>query len=128
MQWMWNFVKSNWKIILQIAIIVGSFVWIFSRESKLADVIQHMNDTHQVEIDKINQVREQEKKEHAAEARELKEAMTKIEAEYAAAQAELAKRSQKQQVQMVKKYENDMVGLAQAAASELGLVAVDPSK
>lgn len=122
----WNFIKANWQMILLLVVIAVGYAWIRHQQAGFADTLKQLNDSHQVEIDKINKDHQIEDAEHAAELKTLQDSVAKIQADYVAAQAALAIQQTQEQQQIVKKYGNDADGLATLTASKFGFVVVKP--
>jgi len=120
----WEFVKKHWQAILLVLVITVGYAWIRNQQSHWAETVRKLNESHQIEIDKINQARLQEEKEHAQELKVLQESLAKIEQDYQAAQKALDERTKQHQTEIVKKYGNDMKGLAELAADRFGFVVV----
>lgn len=117
-----EFLRKNWLTLLLIVAIVGGFLWMRSQQADWAQAIKDMNDSHQVEIRKINEARAQEAKEHAEQLRQLQESVTKIEADYAKALAELEKEREDRKKQIVKNYGDKPDDLAALLANQFGFV------
>lgn len=122
----WNFLKSHWQAILLVFVIIGGVVWIKHQQSVFVDTFIQLNQSHQVEIDKINQARALESQQHAQELKQLQDSIHKIEESYAAAQAQLKQQQSQQQADIVKKYGNDADGLANLLSQKQGFTVVKP--
>lgn len=120
----WEFLKKNWQAALLVIVFIIGFVWIQRQQADAAAVIQKMNDSHQVELEKITLARAKEEADHAVQLKQLKESIDKIQANYEAAQQELERQKLAQRKDIVKKYSNDVDGLAQLTADKLGLQVV----
>lgn len=120
----WTFLKSNWRTIVTIIAVTVVALWLRNQQQQLADAMKQVNDSHQLALDEINRARAKEAEEHARQLKEYKDALAKIEADYAAAQAELATRTKKHQDEIVQRYGNDMDGLATLAATTFGFTVV----
>lgn len=122
----WNFLKAHWQAILLVLVIAASAAWIKHQQSMFADTITQLNQTHQAEIDKINQARVAEDQQHQQELKQLQDSIQKIQANYVAAQAQLAQQQTQEQSDIVKKYGNDADGLANLLAQKQGFIIVKP--
>lgn len=115
-----EFIKKNWLALLLVLALVAGFLWIQRQQVDYAKVIKDINDSHQVEIRKINEAREQEAKEHEAQLRQLQESIAKIESNYKLAQENLKKEQDARKGEIVRKYDNDAGGLANLLAGSFG--------
>ena len=121
-----EFAKKNWKAILLVVVVVVGVSWIRRQQADFAKAFADLNAAHQVELDKINQARAQESREHAEQLKVLQDSIAKIQADYAAAQEALRKSQQKRAGEIVKQYGHDADGLAKVLADSMGFVVVKP--
>lgn len=117
-----EFLKKNWLTLVLVGVIVGGILWMRSQQVDYAQAIKDLNDSHQVEIRKINEARQQEAKEHAEQLRRLQETVDKIEADYAKAIADLEKEREDRKKQIVRNYGNKPDDLAALLANQFGFV------
>lgn len=123
----WDFIKQHWQALLLVGVIAVGYAWIRHEEAGFANTIASLNASHQTAIDKINADKAQEEQQHAQELQQLQSTLNTIQANYAAAQAQLQQQQTAEQKQIVKKYGNDADGLAQLLASKFGFVVVKPA-
>jgi hypothetical protein len=122
----WNFIKAHWQAIALVLVIAVGYGWIHHLQAGYVDTIKKLNDSHQVEIDKIKQDHVVEEQQHAAELKALQDSIAKIQADYVAAQAALQQQQTQEQKDIVKKYGNDADGLANLLAGKMGFVVTKP--
>jgi chromosome segregation ATPase len=122
----WDFLKKHWQAIVLAGAIVAGVSWLRHQQAGFAQAITDLNASHQAEIQKINEARAQEEREHAAQLKELQASIAKIQEDYAAAQEALKRQQADAAKQIVKKYGNDADGLAGLLADRLGFVVVKP--
>lgn len=120
----WNFIKSNWQLILLIFVLIGAVVVFKQQQANFADSIEQLNRSHQTEIDKISAARELEVVEHAKQLKQLQDSISKIESDYVAAKANVTQRQTQQQIEIVKKYGDDADGLANLLAQKQGFLVI----
>lgn len=123
--------KKHWRAILAAIILVMMttviavcYGWIRRQQAGFANTLADLNASHQIEIDQITKARADEKKQHEVELKQLQDNLSKIQADYAAAQITLAQQQTQEQRDIVKKYNNDADGLAQLLADRMGFVVV----
>lgn len=122
----WEFIKKHWQAIVLVLVLVVGYAWLRKQQSDFAHTLDELNKSHQVEIDKINQARAEEERQHAAQLKQLQDSIAKIEADYAAAQAALQAQQQQQAHEIIVKYGHDADGLAQLVSDRFGFVVVKP--
>lgn len=115
-----NFLKKYWQTLLLVAVIVLGYAWYKSKQQDWTNTIREINDSNQVVINQINEAREREAAQHAAQLRELQESIAKIQADYAKALADLEHEREGRKKEIVRKYGNDADGLAKLLANEFG--------
>ena len=122
----WDFFKKHWQAILLVVIVVGGYAWIRSQQSTFATTLQQIDASHQVEIDQINKARADEKAQHEAQLEHLQQSLERIQQDYVQAQAAIIAAQTVQQKQIVQKFGNDSVGLANLLAEKFNFVVVLP--
>lgn len=115
-----EFLKKNWLAVVLVVGIVFAAFWMRNQQADYAQAIKDLNDSHQVEIRKINEARAQEAKEHEEQLRQLQENVARIEADYKQALVDLQKERAARKNEIVRKYGNDADGLANLLAGEFG--------
>jgi len=120
----WNFVKAHWQVVLLVAVVATCYGWIREQQAGFAQTLTELNASHQVEVDKINQARAEEDKQHAAELKQLQDSLARIQADYEHAQAQLVVQEAQEQKDIVKKYGNDADGLANLLSDKFGFAVV----
>lgn len=118
----YEFLKKNWAAILLVVLLCVGYAWIRHQQAQTAAIIRELDNSHQVELEKIIDARAKEEAAHAAQVKILLDSLAKIQAEYEVAQLELERQKNVQRKEIVKKYSNDVDGLAQLAAEKLGLL------
>jgi len=122
----WEFTKRHWQAILLVVVIAGGYVWFKNQQASNAATIVQINESHQIELEKITVARALEEAQHKAQLERLQQSLEKIQQDYTQVQATIAAQQTAQQKQIVQKYSNDSVGLAKLLAGEFGFVVVLP--
>jgi TolA-binding protein len=121
------FLKKYWQTILLVLVIVFAGFWVKHVQANFAKALTDLNNSHQTEINQINDARAQETKEREEQIKQLQASIDKIQTDYAAAQAAAKVKQAEDAKQIVKKYGNDADGLANLLADKLGFTVVKPA-
>jgi len=119
-----GFIRVNWQAILLIVVVICGYAWLRHRQNDATAVLVKLDASHQLEIDTITKARADENEKHAAQVQLLNTSLEQIQDDYARKIAAISSTQVAQQKLIVKKYDNDVVGLANVLADKLGFVVV----
>lgn len=123
----WQFLKTYWSYI---ALAVGAVVALLVfRQEKLdfADQLKQIQDSHDAEMKKIDDIRLEERKEHEANEAQLQSTLAAVQAQYTAAEKDLDDKKKAEIEDLVKKYSDDPTELARQLSVATGFNVVLPS-
>ena len=119
-----GFIRVNWQVILLVVVVACGYAWMRHQQGIASATIDKLNASHQLEIDVINKARIDENEKHAAQLKQLDASLEQVKDDYTRKIAAISSAQAVQQKQIVKKYDNDIVGLANALADKLGFIVV----
>jgi len=118
------FIKAHLSTILLVLVICCALGALQHQRSNFANDVKKLNDSHQTEIDQITHNKAIEEQQHADEVKELHDSLAKIQSNFADVSAQVVVHQSQEQSAIVKKYGNDMDGLADLTASKFPGLAV----
>jgi hypothetical protein len=124
---LWVSIKTYWQLILLIAGGVVSYVMFRRQENLFTQNINNLLESHKEQIEKINVIREEERKQRAENERKLREALDTVQAQYDIAKKDLDNKKKKEIEDIVKQYGNDPVELAKQLSAVTGFSIIMPS-
>jgi hypothetical protein len=122
----WSFLKRYWKVI---ALVVGSVLLFFvfrKQDIDFAARLKEINDLHNAEIEKINAIREEERKRHEENERKLREDLARIREQYDEQKQQLDQKVQDEIEVLFKKYQKKPDVLAKKLSEAYGFTVILP--
>jgi hypothetical protein len=120
--------KKNWQILLLALALIFSIFLFRRRDQSFAERLEKIQDDHKKEIQKINEIREKERRQHEENESRLKETLSLIQAEYDSSKKELDKKKKKQIQEIVKVHGNNPDELATQLSNVTGFKIILPEK
>ena len=120
--------KKNWQILLLALALIFSIFLFRRRDQNFAERLEKIQDDHKKEIQKINEIREKERRQHEENESRLKETLSLIQAEYDSSKKELDKKKKKQIQEIVKVHGNNPDELATQLSNVTGFKIILPEK
>jgi hypothetical protein len=120
--------KKNWQILLLVLALFFSIFLFRRRDQNFAERLEKIQDDHKKEIQKINEIREKERRQHEENESRLKETLSLIQAEYDSSKKELDKKKKKQIQEIVKVHGNNPGELATQLSNVTGFKIILPEK
>lgn len=117
-----EFLKKYWQTILLVGALVVGYLYFQGVEDRNAEAIKQITDSHQIVVDKINEARAEEAKQHAEQVKQLQESIAKIQEDYAKAVEDLAKEREARKQEIVRKYGDKPDDLARLLAEQYGFI------
>lgn len=127
LQKVWVFIKTYWQIIFGFMLAVVLFLLFQKREQSWADKLKEIQDQNDTEIKKINDAREQERKDHEAAQKKLQLTLDEVQKQYDAAKKQLDDAKKAEIARIVTKYSDDPEGLARELAAVTGFAIQIPA-
>jgi len=124
----WAFIKKYWGII---ALVVGAIIGILffrQRQTSFGEQLKQIQDNHSAEIAAIKKAKNEEIAKHKANEAQLQKLLKSIEKQYVAQQQQLDAKKRAEVVQIVKKYGDDPVALANRLSESTGFKVILPTK
>ena len=124
---LWVSIKTYWQLILLVAGGVVGYVMFRRQENLFTQNINNLLESHKEQIEKINAIREEERKQRAENERKLREALDTVQAQYDLAKKDLDNKKKKEIEDIVKQYGSDPVELAKQLSAVTGFSIIMPS-
>lgn len=128
LQVIWLWIKKYWSYVT-LAVLIA--IWILFRrnnENVIADKLKSIQDAHDEELKKINSIREEERKQHVENEAKLKQTLESIQMQYESAKKELDDKKKQEIANIVKKFANDPVALANRLSESTGFTVILPEQ
>lgn len=120
--------KKIWPLFVVIPLCLFAYRFFVSKKNMYELDISALRDIHQLEIDKINAIREEEKKLHEQNLKRLQDTLDSVQKKYDDSIKQLDEKQKKRVEKIVKKYSNDTKGLAEELSKSTGFEIVLPEK
>jgi len=122
----WAFVKKYWSYA---ALFVGTVVAVMllkQQGTSFYDRIQEIENAHSEELKKIQEARDEEKRQHEANLKKLEETLSAVQKQYDEAKKDFDSKKKKEIEDLVKLYKDDPDTLAKKLAEATGFVVILP--
>jgi cytoskeletal protein RodZ len=114
----WKFMVAHWHVlVVAIVVVVGVCWW---KDCHASAAISQINKANQQEIATVQKALDTEQAQHQQEVAQLQTTLDQVQKQYQVAQDQLVVQQAREQTQIVKKYSNDPVGLANLLAGKMG--------
>lgn len=120
--------KKNWQILLLVLGLIFSIFFFKKRDQNFAERLEKIQNDHKKELQKINEIREKERKQHQENESRLKETLALIQSKYDSSKKELDQKKKKQIQEIVKEYGSDPDELAIQLSNVTGFKIIPPEK
>lgn len=125
---LWDFVKTNWRpFLIGIVVLVACVALKVQSESYFVR-LQEVQDAHEEEIRKINEIRSEEQRQHDENLKRLQESLDAIQARYDIAKRDLDDKKKQEIVDIVNCYGSDPDELARQLSNVTGFSIVLPTE
>lgn len=124
---LWVSIKTYWQLILLVAGGVVSYVMFRRQENLFTQNINNLLESHKEQIEKINAIREEERKQRVENERKLRDALDAVQVQYDLAKKDLDNKKKKEIEDIVKQYGSDPVELAKQLSAVTGFSIIMPS-
>jgi len=116
----WVDAKKYWQLIALGLGLVVTMLLLRTQRTNFADRLKEINDAHKDEVDRINTIRDTERKRYEENRVELEKKLTSIKRQYEKRIAELDVKTQQRAEQILKENESDPDRLAAKLSQVLG--------
>lgn len=120
--------KKNWQILLLVFGFVFSIFLFRRRDQNFVERLEKIQDDHKKEIQKINEIREKERRQHEENESRLKETLALIQSKYDLSKKELDDKKKKQIQEIVEKHGSDPDELAAQLSNVTGFKIIPSEK
>jgi flagellar biosynthesis/type III secretory pathway M-ring protein FliF/YscJ len=123
----WTAVKKYWSYVV---LIVGAIIafFLFRKQGiDLATNLQKARDSHDEEIKKINEAREEERRQHELNVKKLQESLDVVQKHYDDAKKDLDSKKKKEIEELVRQFKDDPEALAKKLSEATGFSIILPS-
>lgn len=121
-------IKKYWFYFTSFAVFVLGFLFFRKKTSNLADQISEINERHNKEIERINEIRFKERELLKKNEEILRKTLAEITLKYEEAQRELTKKKKEEIEKIVKEYGSDPDELAIQLSNVTGFKIVFPER
>jgi len=120
--------KKNWQILLLVFVFIFSIFLFRRRDQNFVERLEKIQDDHKKEIQKINEIREKERKQHEENESRLKETLALIQSKYDLSKKELDDKKKKQIQEIVEKHGSNPDELATQLSNVTGFKIIPSEK
>jgi hypothetical protein len=120
--------KKNWQILLLVFGFIFSIFLFRRRDQNFVERLEKIQDDHKKEIQKINEIREKERKQHEENESRLKETLALIQTKYDLSKKELDDKKKKQIQEIVEKHGSNPDELAVQLSNVTGFKIIPSEK
>lgn len=120
--------KKYWQIFLLITLVIAFFIFNRKKNIDFSQRLEEIQASHQAELEKIENIRKQERLEHEENEKKLRQTLELLQAKYDE-QMRIFDAKQKAEVEkLVKLYKNDPVALAEEVSKTTGFKIIYPEE
>ena len=120
--------KKYWQIFLLITLVIVFFIFNRKKNVDFSQRLEEIQASHQAELEKIENIRKQERLEHEENEKKLRQTLELLQAKYDE-QMRIFDAKQKAEVEkLVKLYKNDPVALAEEVSKTTGFKIIYPEE
>ena len=122
----WVYAKSSWKVIFAVLLFIVLLAFMKRRETGLVEQMNQIRDAHKKELEQIDYIRKQERDEREKNELMYKKIIEEIQKKYDEAKRDLDVQMKKDVKNMVAKYKDDPVALAEKVSAATGFKIIYP--
>ena len=122
-----SLLRDYWQLLMAAIGTFFGFLLLRRKDREHEDSIKKMLDSHKIEIEKINFVIEEERRQRAENEKQLKIALEAVQLEYETAKKQLDEKKKKEIEEIVNQYGKDPIELAKKLSEATGFSIILPS-
>lgn len=114
------FIKKYWQLLALVVASVVAIIVFKQQDSSFVERLKSIQDSHDIALKKINDAREEEKKQQAINQQKLQDTLELVQKQYDDALVELNAKKKKEIKEIVSQYGDDPVELAKQLSAATG--------
>lgn len=122
----WVFFRQYWKYILLFSASAVGFLFLRGKQSNFLDQLEDIRKAHELELKKIIAAQEEERRKNKEALEKLQKRLIDVQRQYEEAKIELDKRKKKEIEDLMTKYADDPVALANKLSEATGFTVILP--